>query len=143
MVKKNLSTEVSKITIFYIDSAEEEDDTLAGTLFSQRCSEQEHFLEILPPSNTFTRMPFAMLFTSTNFSRAIMVCSFNLSQCFLFVVSMHNVVGMTIWVGQGQSNMPADVPGITATPGRGGRLRPKSWLRQQPVEIFSIEGPSH
>jgi hypothetical protein len=49
---------------------------------------------------------------------------------------------MTIWVGQGQSHLPADVLGITATSGQGGRLRPRSWLRQQPAEIFTTGGPS-
>jgi hypothetical protein len=51
-------------------------------------------------------------------------------------------VGMTIWVGQGQSHLPADVPGITATSDQGGRLRPRSRLRQQPVDIFTTGGPS-
>jgi hypothetical protein len=57
-------------------------------------------------------------------------------------VSGASVVEMTNWVGQGQSNLPADVPGIAATSGRGGRLRPRSRLRQQPAEIFSTKGPS-
>jgi hypothetical protein len=46
-----------------------------------------------------------------------------------------SVVALTIWVGQGQSHLLADVPGITATFGRGGRLRPKGQLRQQPDGI--------
>jgi hypothetical protein len=41
-----------------------------------------------------------------------------------------SVVGMTIRVGQGQSYLLADVPGITATSGRGSRLQPKGRLRQ-------------
>jgi hypothetical protein len=51
-------------------------------------------------------------------------------------VSRASVVGMTIWVGQGQSHLPADVPGFTTTSGRGGRLRPKGRLRQQPAGIY-------
>jgi hypothetical protein len=30
-------------------------------------------------------------------------------------VSRASVVGMTVWVGQGQSHLPADVPGISTT----------------------------
>jgi hypothetical protein len=43
-------------------------------------------------------------------------------------VSGASVMGMNIWVGQGQSHLPADVRGITATSGQGGRLRPRSRL---------------
>jgi hypothetical protein len=32
-------------------------------------------------------------------------------------MSRVGVVGMTIWVGQGQSHLPADVPGITTALG--------------------------
>jgi hypothetical protein len=46
-----------------------------------------------------------------------------------YIVYTFDVVGMTIWVGQGQSHLPADVPGITATSGHGGRLQPKGQLR--------------
>jgi hypothetical protein len=53
-----------------------------------------------------------------------------------------HVVGMKIRVGQGQSYLPADVPGITATSGRGSRLQPKGRLRQQLAGDFIIEGPS-
>jgi hypothetical protein len=34
------------------------------------------------------------------------------------------VVGMAIWVGQGQSHLPAHAPGIAATSGQRGQLRP-------------------
>jgi hypothetical protein len=44
--------------------------------------------------------------------------------------SRHIVVGMTIRVGQGQSHLPAGVPGIIATTGQRGRLQPKGRLRQ-------------
>jgi hypothetical protein len=40
-----------------------------------------------------------------------------------------SVVGMTIWVGKGQSYLSADVPGITSTSGRRGWLQPKGRLR--------------
>jgi hypothetical protein len=53
-----------------------------------------------------------------------------------------SVMGMTIWVGQGQSHLPADITGITATSGQGGRLRPRSQLRQQPADVFPTGGPS-
>jgi hypothetical protein len=53
-----------------------------------------------------------------------------------------SVVGMTIWVGQGQSHLPADVPGITATPSRGGRLQLKGRQRQQTTSAFITGGPS-
>jgi hypothetical protein len=43
---------------------------------------------------------------------------------------------MTIWVSQGQSHLPANVPGITTTSGQTGRLRPKDRLRQQPAGIY-------
>jgi hypothetical protein len=33
-----------------------------------------------------------------------------------------SVVGMTIWVGQGQSHLPVDIPGIAVTSDRGGQL---------------------
>jgi hypothetical protein len=51
-------------------------------------------------------------------------------------------VGMTIWVGQGQSHLPADVTGITVTLVQRGRHQPKGWLHQQPADDFIIEGPS-
>jgi hypothetical protein len=57
-------------------------------------------------------------------------------------VSRASVVGMTIWVGQGQSHLPADVSGIATTSGQGGRLRPKGRLCQQPTGIFITGGPS-
>jgi hypothetical protein len=50
-----------------------------------------------------------------------------------------SVVGMTIRVGQGQSHLPADVPGITATSDRGGWLQLKGRLRQEPAGDFIIE----
>jgi hypothetical protein len=53
-----------------------------------------------------------------------------------------NVVGMTIRVGQGQSHLPADVPGITVMLGQRGRLQLKGQLRQQPASDFIIRGPS-
>jgi hypothetical protein len=43
-------------------------------------------------------------------------------------VSGVSVVGMTIWVGQGQSHLPANVPGITANSIQGGRLQQKGRL---------------
>jgi hypothetical protein len=52
------------------------------------------------------------------------------------------VVGMTTWVGQGQSHLPSDVLGITATSSQRGRLQPKGRLRQQPAGIFITGGPS-
>jgi hypothetical protein len=45
-----------------------------------------------------------------------------------------SVVGMTIWVGQEQIHLSADVPGIAATSDQGGRLRPASWLASPPPE---------
>jgi hypothetical protein len=52
------------------------------------------------------------------------------------LVSGASIVGMTIWVGQGQSHLPADVLGITTVLGLRGRLR------QQPASDFIIRGPS-
>jgi hypothetical protein len=52
------------------------------------------------------------------------------------------VVGMTIWVCQGQSHLPADVPGITTMLGQRGRLQPKDRLRQQPADDFTIRSLS-
>jgi hypothetical protein len=52
------------------------------------------------------------------------------------------VVGMTIWVGQGQSHLPADIPGITMVLGQRGRLQPKDRLRQQPADDFTIRSLS-
>jgi hypothetical protein len=57
-------------------------------------------------------------------------------------VSGASVVEMTIWVGQGRSHLPADVPGITAMFGQGGRLRLKDRLHQQLAGIFTTGGPS-
>jgi hypothetical protein len=53
-----------------------------------------------------------------------------------------SVVGMTIRVGQGQSHLPADVPGISTTLGQKGRLRPKGRLCQQPAGDSTIGSPS-
>jgi hypothetical protein len=53
-----------------------------------------------------------------------------------------SVVGMTIWVGQGQSHLPTDVPGITLALGQRGRLQPKGRLRQQPAGDFTVGSPS-
>jgi hypothetical protein len=58
------------------------------------------------------------------------------------LVSGASVVGMTIQVGQGQSHLPADVPGISTTLGQRGRLRSKGWLRQQPADDTTIGSPS-
>jgi hypothetical protein len=52
------------------------------------------------------------------------------------------VVRMTIWVGQGQSHLPADVPGITTVLGQRGRLQPKGRLHQQPAGDLVIRSPS-
>jgi hypothetical protein len=52
------------------------------------------------------------------------------------------VVGMTIWVGQGQSHLPADVPGITTVLGQRGRLQSNGQLRQQPAGDLVIRSPS-
>jgi hypothetical protein len=53
-----------------------------------------------------------------------------------------SVMGMTIGVGQGQSHLPADVSGITATSGQRGRLHPKGRLLAQPAGNFITRGPS-
>jgi hypothetical protein len=55
-----------------------------------------------------------------------------------------SVVGMTIWVGQGQSHLPADVPGITATSGQEadfdqGAGCASSRLRSSPLEARAGE----
>jgi hypothetical protein len=49
------------------------------------------------------------------------------------------VVGMTTWVGQGQSHLPADVPGITTALGQRGQLQQKGRLHQQPAGDFTVE----
>jgi hypothetical protein len=57
-------------------------------------------------------------------------------------VSGASVVGMTIRVGQGQSHLPADIPGISTTFGQRGRLRPKGWLGQHPADDSTVGSPS-
>jgi hypothetical protein len=57
-------------------------------------------------------------------------------------VSGASVMGMTIWVGQGQNHLSADVPEIITTFGHGGRLQLKGRRRQQPAGIFTTGGPS-
>jgi hypothetical protein len=57
-------------------------------------------------------------------------------------VSGASVVGMTIRVGQGQSHLPADVPGISTALSQEDRLRPKDRLRQQPAGDFTEESQS-
>jgi hypothetical protein len=52
------------------------------------------------------------------------------------------VMGMTIRVGQGQSHLPADVPGISTTLGLRGRLRTKGRLYQQPADDSTAGSPS-
>jgi hypothetical protein len=52
------------------------------------------------------------------------------------------VVGMTIWVGQGQNHLPADVSGISTALGQKGRLRPKGQLRQRPANDSAAGNPS-
>jgi hypothetical protein len=49
---------------------------------------------------------------------------------------------MTIWVCQGQSHLPAAIPGITTVLGQRGRLQPKGRLRQQPAGDFTVGSPS-
>jgi hypothetical protein len=58
------------------------------------------------------------------------------------LVSGASVVGMTIWVGQGQRHLPADVPGITTALGQRDRLQLKGRLRQQPAGDFIRRGLS-
>jgi hypothetical protein len=50
-----------------------------------------------------------------------------------------SVMGMTSRVGQGQSRLPADVPGISTALSQEDRLRPKDWLRQQSAGDFTEE----
>jgi hypothetical protein len=50
-----------------------------------------------------------------------------------------SVMGMTSRVGQGQSRLPADVPGISKTLSQEERLRPKDRLRQQPGDDSTEE----
>jgi hypothetical protein len=52
------------------------------------------------------------------------------------------VMGMTSWVGQGQSHLPADVSGISTALSQEDRLRPKDRLRQQPAGNFTEESQS-
>jgi hypothetical protein len=52
------------------------------------------------------------------------------------------VVGMTIRVGQGQSHLSADVPGISTALGQRGRLQLKGRLCQQPAVDFTAGSPS-
>jgi hypothetical protein len=51
-------------------------------------------------------------------------------------------MGMTSSVGQGQSHLPADVPGISTTLSQKGRLHLKGRLRQQPAGDFTKENQS-
>jgi hypothetical protein len=44
-----------------------------------------------------------------------------------------SVMEMASRVGQGQSRLPADVPGISTTLSQEDRLQPKDRLRQQPA----------
>jgi hypothetical protein len=53
-----------------------------------------------------------------------------------------SVMGMTTRVGQGQSHLPADIPGISMALGQRGRLQLKGQLRQQPAGDFTKESPS-
>jgi hypothetical protein len=53
-----------------------------------------------------------------------------------------SVVGMTIRVGQGQSHLLADVPGISTTLGQSGRLRPMGRLHRQPADDSTVGSPS-
>jgi hypothetical protein len=57
-------------------------------------------------------------------------------------VSGASVVGMTSRVGQGQSRLPADVPGISKALSQEDRLRPKDRLHQQPASDSSEESHS-
>jgi hypothetical protein len=49
---------------------------------------------------------------------------------------------MTIRLGQGQSHLPADVPGVPTVLGQRGRLQLKGRLRQQPAGDFTAGSPS-
>jgi hypothetical protein len=49
---------------------------------------------------------------------------------------------MTTRLGQGQSHLPADVPGISTALGQRGRLQLKGQLCQQPAGDFTKESPS-
>jgi hypothetical protein len=53
-------------------------------------------------------------------------------------VSGASVVGMTIRVGQGQSHLPADVPGISTTLGQRDRLQLKGRLLAQPAKMTKL-----
>jgi hypothetical protein len=57
-------------------------------------------------------------------------------------VSGASVMGMTTRVGQGQSHLPADVPGISMALGQRGQLHLNGWLCQQPAGDFTEEIPS-
>jgi hypothetical protein len=59
----------------------------------------------------------------------------------LYVIGL-GVVGMTSRVGQGQSRLPADVPGISTALSQKDRLRPKDRLRQQPAGDSTEESQS-
>jgi hypothetical protein len=53
-----------------------------------------------------------------------------------------SVVGMTSRVGQGQSHLPADVPGISTVPSQEDRLRPEDRLRRHPAGDSTEESQS-
>jgi hypothetical protein len=53
-----------------------------------------------------------------------------------------SVIGMTIRVGQGQSHLPDNVPGISTVLSQEDRLRPKDRLHQQPAGDFTEESQS-
>jgi hypothetical protein len=57
-------------------------------------------------------------------------------------VSGASVVGMTTRVGQGQSHLPADVPGISTALSQRGRHHLKGRLRQQTARDFTEESQS-
>jgi hypothetical protein len=63
------------------EEEDKEDDTLASTVFSQRYNfrerEQEHFLKIISPLDTFVGVTFAIPLTSTNVKRNTMLPTFN------------------------------------------------------------------
>jgi hypothetical protein len=48
-------------------------------------------------------------------------------------------MGMTSRVGQGQSCLPAGIPGIFTALSQEDRLQPKDWLRQQPADDSTEE----
>jgi hypothetical protein len=84
----------------------------------------------------------AEIFRSMGDDSSISFNDFDVGGCNISEVILFFVMGMTTRVGQGQSPLLADVPGISTTLGQKGWLRPKGQQRQQPASGSAAGSPS-